>query len=323
TGFISQFKPGWLDKFPRHILNSINHKISGFATTREGKIIYGSIATAFLIMLTSLVLTSGPRKNISHREDESSKALVNNLQPDAAKTLPLNYVEVTEASSEPEIVEAQIPEAAQNPIQEESDKKPPIKSEREETNIIPVRKDSVEEQIPTPQETERTPELPNKDSRKEEEIADVNEGREEPQAVVNDINERETKVKTAFKQISVTLPAQEITGIFAQDISSNRASKNQIIFLTNQTEVKVDGHVVIERGARIKAEVKDAVSSTSKPKAFLAIRMIAVETIDGHWTELQYPVYSDRASHEVIFRKGMTLKKLKLKPSTVFLKVYQ
>jgi serine/threonine-protein kinase len=299
--------------------------LENLAATREVKIIGVSALFALVILIASLFTPANTPREYSETANGQEVTIPTSLaEPIKQESKPLNYVESN-------------PEAEKTEEESQNTPLPSAPPQSVTKKILnPQESDAVTapEQAQSPSEKRRV-EPTAIDKQDQDKIELVKKQAPEKDYglddhVANETITEQTKEelpiieKTATKKrISAVLPEQEITGVLTSDISSNVAHQGQTFFLVNQTDIKANGFIIIEKGARIKAIVKDAVSSTKKAKAFLAIQIIAIETVDGQWTPLQYPTYSDRAGQEIVFKKGLTLRKLRLKQNTLNIEITQ
>lgn len=299
--------------------------LDNLAGTREVKIIGISALFALAILIASLLTSRNtPTQDAQTSSSQEITIPMSLAEPVTKESLPLNYVQGNHSVEK-------IEEESQNtPI-------PSLPTETDNKTILNPKaptKDAAPEKIQSP--SEKTQVAPMPTNKKEQEGAETpsEEVKEKENSSVENVtnqklteesNEllRDSEKAASQKIITATLAEQEITGVFTSDISSNTAQQGQPFYLVSQTAVNVDRHIIIEKGARIKAVVKDAISSTKKAKAFLAIQIIAIETVDGQWIPLQYPTYSDRAGQEIIFKKGLTLRKLRLRQNTLNIEITQ
>ena len=134
-----------------------------------------------------------------------------------------------------------------------------------------------------------------------------------PEQPVNEVKEKETR----FQTVELDVPVQYIDAVFTSNLSSNTLKKDQIIFIQSASEIKVGAYTVARNGARVKTLVKDSKASYDGSRGLLSLEFIAVETEDGQWLNIQYPVYSNKKKGEVIFKKGTKIPKLKTERSQI------
>jgi serine/threonine-protein kinase len=288
-----------------------------FGRTTEGRIILGSLLLALIIFVTSIITgklqdsqiveTKMPESTIDARISLSDHEIQNEipqyLNSNNDETL-LEDPDTTENQSETNLVmvdKKKQPKSTPKTIDKPA-QAPPLNAvkeevqEKENNQLLVSNPDSSNLQTVT--ETETQEKIPH------------------PSVVSSDQPESLTIKKASGQKseiISLRIPEQFITAAFTSQISSDRHQKNDIVYLQNQNPVRVDGHLIIDAGARIKAVVRESYSLGERARASLAIEFVAVESIDGTWLDLQYPLYSNKGKDEVVFMKGSVIQKLKLK----------
>jgi hypothetical protein len=180
-----------------------------------------------------------------------------------------------------------------------------------------------QEKIKKVSEAESKPEETSKATRVDEdkvvasdvELAAEKEERTEANETQKTTDPKETEEKPAA--IGLTIPSQYITAEIMEDISSDKVKAGSTVYLKCLDEIKMGPHIVVRKGARVRALIDDARPSYNGGRALLSLKLEAVETTDGQWLELQYPLYSDKKKREIIFRKGSKIPKLKLKSTSI------
>ncbi len=107
--------------------------------------------------------------------------------------------------------------------------------------------------------------------------------------------------------ISLTIPEINITARFSKTLSSEKNHQGEIVYLRNTRPVYYGNHLIVNKDARVRAQVVKLRSGAQKKRAFLGIQLIAVEAVNGQWLELEFPEYSNVAKDKVEFEQGRTL----------------
>ena len=188
--------------------------------------------------------------------------------------------------------------------------------------------EKVEKQSPEKKrETQRVSERPTDES---EELAKIQEmEKKETQSTVrgddssSKLVEEEPATPEPKKRpsgtVRVRIPDTFLSARLSQKLSSDNNREGQTVYLTNVSPVYQGGHLVIQKGAKLRAVVKKARRSDGRKKAFLAFELQAVQAAGGQWLTVSYPEYSNLSRTEVVFNKGLQLNKIKLKSTTITL----
>ncbi len=290
----------------------------------EGKIITISLLVAIPIFLGGLIWPAVNPKYEPEDDNEPETAFMEITSQE--EIIPLNRVDSsqwteiqTEKKSPVQPVdneEKNVPQKTPEPSTVTDSKPPPL-------NAVPVQEKKSEEKTEQSGEEISENDTGNTLSSRPD-STDVNSTSEPANPGTEDepsgtIVQDEKKVET----VSLLVPELEISAVFSKDISSDRNQKNEIFFLENQIPVYTNGHLLIASGARIKAVIREARSSQTRAKAFLAIQVQSVEAVNGDWVSLQYPIYSDKGAAEIIFRRGTQLRRLRLKPQMLNIQIQQ
>lgn len=166
-------------------------------------------------------------------------------------------------------------------VVEKQEEKPVEKTSREET--------LKEEPVPTP------PPAPKEETR---EVA------------------KESKYKGSVK---VRIPDMYLAASFAETVSTETHSNGQTVYLQTISPIYQGDHLIIPKGARVRAEIKKLRRSEGKKKAFLAIQLHSVQASNGRWLAISYPEYSNLSKTEVRFSRGQRINKIKLKSTNIIL----
>lgn len=317
TGFAGQWNtPEWIEKNIRQPATALLRQFHW--RSLEGKIILASMACALILLFVSLVR---PKHDNLQPEEEltgHSKQLATDDQiSQAMNAWSPQQNETLQESSPTAIPTEEIKDEKPSKKEDEKPaKKPPLNArENDPPKTAEVQETKPSDPINTSGDnpvTKASPQQPEKEIKSPEKNTEVAPAKEMVESV--------PPVKKS-RTISVQIPSMEIDGSFAKSISSDNSQKNETIYLINQTPVYAGGELVIARGARIRGIVKDARSSRDRAKAFLAVQFIQVETVDGQWIPIQYPIYSNNGYEEIIFHEGAVVQKMKIKGRTAQIKI--
>lgn len=133
----------------------------------------------------------------------------------------------------------------------------------------------------------------------EEKLQEVNPPKEEKETKPVEKAEPPKPVRT----MTVDLRSESFSVEFAQTVSSE-ASEGQTVWLKTVSPIVVDGTIVVQLGAKVRAKITDARSAGNSQKALLALRFEAVEAVNGQWIPIKFPEYSDKSSDQVVFQQG-------------------
>ena len=110
-----------------------------------------------------------------------------------------------------------------------------------------------------------------------------------------------------------------LSAAFAQTVSSEKNYEGQQIYLNTTSDIFQGDHLIIPRGAKVKAMVKKVRKAQGKKRAFLAIDLQSVQAINGQWLTISYPEYSNLSKNLVEFKRGSQLNRIKLKSTNITL----
>lgn len=174
-------------------------------------------------------------------------------------------------------------------------------------NKAPVKK---EKQTVTTQEKSQVADAPKEKFEKTKQ--------EEP--IEKKVYSSQENERKAIESVKIRIPDMYLSASFAENVSSERNLEGQIIYLSATSHVYHGGHLVIQKGANVKAMIKKLRKSTNRKKAFLAITLQSVQAVNGNWLAISYPEYSNLSKTVVEFKKGQQLTKIKLKSTNLTLK---
>lgn len=207
-------------------------------------------------------------------------------------------------------------------LETSNDKKIPEKSKEganESVTVFPVDKKEVTLPIQTPTEPEEKKppkttkkKLPVEEAPKEKNPVQVEEP---PKPIAKEEKPKEEKPKEEAppkhtRVAHVELNGESFSVEFAQTVSSE-ASSGDVVWLRTISAVSTEGVVVIPVGAKVRAKVITARSSTNSQKALLALRFDAVEAVNNQWVPIRFPEYSDKSSEQVVFQQGRRVNNLR------------
>ena len=175
----------------------------------------------------------------------------------------------------------------------------PNSSQQTPTEAKPKEEDSSD--IPAQSEPQKT---------KEEEKVSESPKIEEKKPENNEKNNRRSGTPVSLQVSNVAL-----TAAFSETISSETHQAGQRFYLRTTQPTYVDGHLLIAKDARIRAVVRKVRPANGNKKAFLAVEIQAVQAVNKKWLAVNYPEYSNLERGGVQFRKGLTLRKIKLQPT--------
>lgn len=127
---------------------------------------------------------------------------------------------------------------------------------------------------------------------------------------------KESKYKGSVK---VRIPDMYLAASFAETVSTETHSSGQTVYLQTISPIYQGDHLIIPKGARVRAEIKKLRRSEGKKKAFLAIQLHSVQASNGRWLAISYPEYSNLSKTVVSFNRGQRINKIKLKSTNIIL----
>lgn len=127
--------------------------------------------------------------------------------------------------------------------------------------------------------------------------------------------------ETSTRSIQVNVTNAVVSAQFINNVSTNTHRTGDTFYLTTTSAVYADGYRIIDAGARVRGNVKEAVTGdgTRRGRAFLSVTFDEVQAVDGNWLPITYPEYSDRGGETVIFTRGTTLNRLRITSGRVTL----
>ncbi len=125
--------------------------------------------------------------------------------------------------------------------------------------------------------------------------------------------------RSAGEAVKIRIPDMFLSAAFAETVSSEKNYEGQQIYLSTTSDIFQGDHLIIPRGARVKATVKKVRKAQGKKRAFLAIDLLSVQAINGQWLTISYPEYSNLSKNLVEFKRGSQLNRIKLKSTNITL----
>jgi len=128
-----------------------------------------------------------------------------------------------------------------------------------------------------------------------------------------------TNRRSTGEKVKIRIPDMFLSASFIETVSSEKNHEGQSIYLSTSHDIYQGDHLIIPRGAKVKAQVKKVRRAEGKKRAFLAINLISVQAINGDWLSINYPEYSNLSKTIVEFKRGSQLNKIKLKSTNITL----
>jgi len=148
---------------------------------------------------------------------------------------------------------------------------------------------------------------------------------EEPSSQTSPSNEaadnRSTSNEVSKQLTTLSFPEQEISAYFTEAISSESNHEGERFLLKTTAPFYYGNHLIVANGAPLRAEIVKLRSSADRKKAFLGIKLISVQAVNGSWLPVDYPEYSNVAKGGVSFEKGRTLNQIKIQANTLTLEI--
>lgn len=125
--------------------------------------------------------------------------------------------------------------------------------------------------------------------------------------------------RSVGEPVKIRIPDMFLSAAFAQTVSSEKNYEGQQIYLNTTSDIFQGDHLIIPRGAKVKAMVKKVRKAQGKKRAFLSIDLQSVQAINGQWLTISYPEYSNLSKNLVEFKRGSQLNRIKLKSTNITL----
>jgi len=293
------------------------------------RILAGAAILCLFILIMGLFGGDDTGKNSldpGQKAEKDNRELIEDGNGNASRQLSSNTVLPQQASpQEIEFIEKfEDAPAAQEETKSGNGQRSLRKDSREkENNKSSENKSGSETKNPSSREVEKIPERveekqeekpvkrTTKEESVEEEPAPPPPPKEEPRAV-----EKESKYKGSVK---VRIPDMYLAASFAETVSTETHVSGQTVYLQTTSPIYQGDHLIIPKGARVRAEIKKLRRSEGKKKAFLAIQLQSVQASNGRWLAISYPEYSNLSKTEVRFTRGQRINKIKLKSTNITL----
>lgn len=285
------------------------------------RILGGALAVCLLILLVSLF---GPGKEEPHPSEPFTQGTTLDAPDNEVEADPgYANARINNPSAPPRNLPAPpsggIPLPPQGQAQETREDSPGTRTRKSDPQeqgdrkhvIKPLQSESTPKQETTQKEQAQESQTP---VEKKESSQPVETREEKPSSREESSRPEETSTQRTFQ---VTFPDLEMAALLPQDLSSEKNTKGQRIYLQTTAPVYYDGHLLIRRGARVRAVISRVRSGTSGKKAFLGFELEAVETEAGTWLPVSYPEYSNTERGRVDFRRGLILTQVKIKSNTL------
>ncbi|MEM8896649.1 MAG: protein kinase [Bacteroidota bacterium] len=176
-----------------------------------------------------------------------------------------------------------------------------------------------ETQLKSTKPTEESAELIKNQQVEKKETKSTVRGDESSSTLIEEEPAAPKPEKKPSGSVRLRIPDTFLSAQLSQQLSSDNNREGQTVFLNTVSPVYQGGHLVIQKGARVRAVVKKVRKSDGRKKAFLAFELQAVQAVGGQWLTVSYPEYSNLSRTEVVFNKGLQLNKIKLKSTTITL----
>lgn len=125
--------------------------------------------------------------------------------------------------------------------------------------------------------------------------------------------------RSGGEPVKIRIPDMFLSATFTETVSSEKNHEGQSVYLSTSTDIYQGDHLIIPRGAKVKAMVKKVRRAQGKKRAFLAINLQSVQAINGQWLTISYPEYSNISKDLVEFKRGSQLNRIKLKSTNITL----
>lgn len=125
--------------------------------------------------------------------------------------------------------------------------------------------------------------------------------------------------KGGGETVKIRIPDLFLSASFTETVSSEKNHEGESIYLSTSSDVYQGDHLIIPRGAKVKAVVKKVRKAEGRKRAFLAINLQSVQAINGEWLTISYPEYSNLSKTLVEFKRGSQLNRIKLKSTNLTL----
>lgn len=121
------------------------------------------------------------------------------------------------------------------------------------------------------------------------------------------------------RPVKVRIPDMYLSASLSEFVSTEKNREGQTVYLHTSHAIYQGDHLIIRKGAKVRAIVKKLRRAEGRKKAFLAIQLLSVQAVNGDWLTISYPEYSNLSKTTVEFSQGLRLDKIKLKSTNITL----
>ncbi|MEZ5044549.1 MAG: serine/threonine-protein kinase [Saprospiraceae bacterium] len=125
--------------------------------------------------------------------------------------------------------------------------------------------------------------------------------------------------KRRAEPLTIRIPDMFLSATFTETVSTEKNYEGQDVYLSASYDIYQGEHLIVPKGAKVKAVVKKLRKAEGNKNAFLAINLLAVQAINGNWLTINYPEYSNLSKTAVEFQRGSQLNRIKLKSTNITL----
>lgn len=140
----------------------------------------------------------------------------------------------------------------------------------------------------------------------------------DPNNTITDFSAQDNE-KKATRSVTVRIPDMYLSASLSEFVSTEKNREGQSVYLHTSSAIYQGDHLIIRKGAKVRAVVKKLRKAEGRKKAFLAIQLLSVQAVNGNWLTISYPEYSNLSKTVVEFRQGLRLDKIKLKSTNITL----
>lgn len=256
------------------------------------------------------------RQDIERADAEMNTGglLANNLPNKEAGRKEITFIERFTDDESPSPEEADKQRQTQR-SESRTEKSQPKEEKRKQ--VVQEEKKQTTYQAPEKQAPEK------KESIQPETKSELIQEREKPEEKVEEkIVERPREPepepeRRATRSVKLRIPDTYIAASFSEGVSTEKNYEGQTVYLRTSSPLYKGEHLIIAKGATVKAVVKKLRKSEGKKKAFLALNLVSVQAINGRWLSISYPEYSNLSKTVVEFQRGLQLNKIKLKSTNI------
>lgn len=299
----------------------------------ELRILAGALVVCLLILLIGKVQSADPAEEGD--TTEVTQRLSNGLPEDNQEFLsdlrPVRATQRNQATpSEIQFIERfeeepTAPKKEENNRRKETTDKPKQKSSKKSTGTPLKKNRSTTLKTERPTETPIAKEAESKPENEDFTAAPTKESKpthkivaEPPRSPEVDPTVPSHRRATA-EAVKIRIPDMFLSATFTETVSSEKNYEGQTIYLNTSQDIYQAEHLIIPRGAKVRALVKKVRRAEGRKRAFLAINLVSVQAINGDWLTISYPEYSNLSKTVVEFKRGSQLNRIKLKSTNITL----